>query len=1138
MSNIKSPITASLLKAALCMCSVFCVQNASAQVYYTGTQLSNPNHHDGQLSPVVGVHNIQILRANREHPSAENGFGWTYNHQPMMAYWKGKFYVHYLCDPKDEQVPPSHTLVQSSKDGYVWSVPEMLFPEYDVPEGFTKKGVEGAAHNLKAVMHQRMGWYVSSENRLYALGSYGVCLSKKDHNNDGNGIGRVIREIKEDGTMGKIYFIYYNHDFNEKNTDFPNYRKGDKHLRKAVEEIYANPRIRMQWVEEADRGDKLIPLDKPYKAYNDYTLPDGRLVALWKHALTSVSSDGGNTWSQPVERAKGFVNSNAKIWGQRLSDGTYATVYNPSEFRWPLAISLSADGLEYTTLNLITGEIPPMRYGGNYKSFGPQYVRGIQEGNGEPADGDMWLTYSMNKEDMWVARVPVPVRIDATAHADDDFTKCKTLADLTAWNIYSPIEAPVGLDGRWLTLSDKDKFDYCRVERKIPATGKLAVEFDLQASQNDHGWLQIEFLDKQGTACARLELTDGGELRSKGGARYGKCISYEPGKVYHIRAEIDVEKRMSTVYVDGKKTATRMLFAPVESVERVMFRTGVQRTYPTVDTPADWDGILPDAGEQDKLAVYRIADFKTSAMADDGSTAANGIPAVLDYNDYKGYVDYFNSMEDENIAQAIPNSEAWQWMRANCPAFECSQKSFEEMFWYRWWTLRKHIEKTPVGWAMTEFLVQRNYADKWKLISSGVGHHIHESRWIRNPEYLDQIINTWYKGNDGKPMAKLTAYSSWIPYSIWQRYLVDGRKDWAVSVLPSVKWEVEDWYHWNQFRDDMPFPVKKSGYGKIRTRNAKGINGLFWQSDVRDAMEETISGSRTQQFMRPSVNAYMYGNDIALANIAALAGDKALADEYNARAEALRKLILDNLWSVKDNFFETHTGDSLAGVREAIGYMPWYVKMPMDNGKYGMAWQQVIDEQGFNAPYGLTTAERRHPGFRTHGVGKCEWDGAIWPFASSQTLTGLINYLNDGQASSAEGMKDAFFAQMEKYVQAQHMRGKPYIGEYQDEVTGYWLKGDQERSRYYNHSTFNDLLITGICGLQPQADNSITVNPLIPEGKWTYFCLDNVRYHGHDITILYDKDGQRYHQGKGLMVFVDGVKKASADGIRKITCKL
>lgn len=1112
-----------IIKAALLANTfLFSVSPVAAQdrIHYTGTEMSNPNHHDGQLSPVVGVHNIQIMRANREYPAKENGFGWTYNHQPMMAYWNGKFYVHFLCDPKDEQVPPSHTLIQSSADGYTWSAPEMLFPEYDVPEGFTKEGVEGVAHNMKAVMHQRQGFYVSKDNRLYALGYYGICLSKKDHNNDGNGIGRVIREIKADGTMGNIYFIYYNHGFNEKNTDYPNYRKADKYLKRAVAEIYANPRIRMGWVEESDRNDPIIPLNKSYKAYCDYTLPDGRIASLWKHALTSISSDGGNTWEQPVERAKGFVNSNAKIWGQRLSDGTYATIYNPSEFRWPLAISLSADGLNYTTLNLVNGEVPPMRYGGNYKSFGPQYVRGIIEGNGTPEDGDLWLTYSMNKEDMWVSHIPVPVQINATAHANDNFEGMKSLSELSAWNIYSPLQAPVSLDGKWLKLSDRDKFDYCRIERKIPATKEMAVEFDVKAEQNDHGWLQIEFLDEDGTACSRIELTDLGEMRCKGGARYGIMGKYETGKTYHIRAELSVATRTATVYLDGKKAATRMFFAPVESIERVMFRTGTMRLYPTVDTPADWDGILPEAGEQDKLAEFSIANFKSEPLANDIQNTA----AVLQYNDYKHHVDFFNSMETEAImqdnkviVQDIPNAEAWQWMTKNVPLFECSQKSFEEMYWYRWWTLRKHLQKTPVGWSMTEFLVRRNYADKWKLISSGVGHHIHESRWIRNPEYLDQIINTWYHGNEGKPMAKFLKYSSWVPASMWERYLVDGRKEWIVSQLPDMQLDYNYWV------DTHRLP-----------------SGLIWQEDVKDAMEETISGGRRKQYARPSINSYVYGAAKAISNAAALKGDKALAEEFQLRADTLKNLIESILWNQNHQFFETHRGDSSANVREAIGFMPWYMKMPVDNSKYGVAWAQLNDEKGFNAPYGATTAERRHPEFRTHGVGKCEWDGAVWPFATSQTLTGYINYMNslaENDTTLAQHQK-IFFMHMEKYVQAQHMRGKPYIGEYHDEVTGYWLKGDQERSRYYNHSTFNDLMITGICGIQPQADNSLIVNPLIPEGQWTYFCLDNVRYHGHNITVIYDADGQRYHHGKGLIVLVDGVKKAQSEKLQKLIVKL
>ena len=1091
--------------------------NAIAQqtdgVRYTGTTLSDPNRHDGGLSPVVGVHLIQTMRSNREAPRADY-CDWTYNHQPMMAYWQGRFYQHYLSDPKDEQVPPSRTLLLTSDDGYTWSNPVILFPEYPVPEGFKKEGVEGEAHNIKAVMHQRQGFYVSKDNRLYALASYGICLNKKDHNNDGNGIGRVIRELRKDGTMGKIYFLYYNHDFNEKNTDFPYYKKGDKYLRRACEEILANPRLRMGWVEEADRDDPLIPLNKPYKAYCDYTLPDGRLVALWKHALTSLSADGGNTWREPVERAPGFVNSNAKIWGLRLTDGTYATLYNPSEFRWPLAISLSRDGLEYTTLNLVCGEVPPMRYGGNYKSFGPQYVRGIMEGNGVPKDSDLWVSYSVNKEDMWITHIPVPVRLEAHAHAADDFLQYHHLSELSQWNLYMPLMAPVTLDGQWLTLSDSDPFDYARAERKIPATSELTVSFDLQAAQNDHGLLQVEFLDEKGVACSRLEMTADGVLRAKGGARYGNLLKYEPGKTYHIEAQLSVINRTITVFIDGKKAGQRMFFAPVKAIERVMFRTGGERRFPTVDTPADWDGILDNAGATDSTAVYRIANF-TTASADDNVGAA-----FLKYEDYRHYVDYFNTMEPEGIAQAIPNSEAWTWMKENVPLFECPQQNFEQTYWFRWWTLRKHLRKTDDGkYAMTEFLVNRSYADKYNLIASGVGHHIHESRWLRNPQYLDEAMETWFFGNDGQPMKKLHNYSSWTAHSLWQRYLVDGRKDWTLKMLPSLKDEYEYWdttHRWNMS-------------GKPR---------LFWQADVQDAMEETISGGRKKQYARPSINSYMYGNARAIAKMASLADDQATAAIYNQRADTIKSLVETYLWNDRHQFFETLRQDSSANVREAIGFLPWYVGLPGDNPRYAAAWQQAADPQGFSAPYGQTTAERRHPLFRTHGVGKCEWDGAVWPFATSQTLTALANYIYQLPAEQAAGLDSLYFAELEKYVQSQSMRGKPYIGEYLDETTGYWLKGDQERSRYYNHSTFCDLVISGLVGLRPREDTIVEVCPLLPQGQWAWFCLDRVRYHGHDITILWDEDGSRYHVGRGLHIFVDGQQRAHSNTLGRITCEL
>jgi hypothetical protein len=1094
------------LFTAMALCSVALGAGAQERVHYTGTQLSNPTFHDGGLSPVVGVHNIQVLRANREHPSAENGNGWTYNHQPMMAYWNGRFYMHYLSDPSDEHIPPSHTCLMTSVDGYHWSSPVVLFPEYKVPDGYTKPGRTDKAENLLAIMHQRVGFYVSKSGKLIAMGNYGVALDKKDDPNDGNGIGRVVREIRKDGSFGDIYFIYYNHDFNEKNTDYPYFtRSKDKAFVKACQEILDNPRYRMQWVEEADRNDKLIPLNKSYKAYCDYTLPDGRLVALWKHALTSISSDGGNTWAEPVSRAQGFVNSNAKIWGQRLSDGTYATVYNPSEFRWPLALSLSADGLEYTTLNLIHGEISPMRYGGNYKSFGPQYVRGIQEGNGTPADGDLWVTYSMNKEDLWVSHVPVPVRTQAAAHASDDFSKAKELSDLRDWNIYSLQWAPVSLDGKWLVIADRDLHDYAKVERMIPATKELKIAFDIKADQNDHGTLQIEFLDHNGTACSRLELTSDGVMRMKGGARFGNMSKYEAGREYHVEIQLSVANRLAQMYIDGKKAGQRIFYAPVHSVERIAFRTGDPRQYPTVETPADWDGILDNAGEEEPLATYRIANFTTSSADADASSA------LLSYADFAHYADYFNGMEDENIAQAIPNSESSAWMEKNIPLFECPDRDFEEMYYYRWWTLRKHIKQTPVGYGMTEFLVDRSYADKYNLIACAIGHHIYESRWLRDQDYLDQIIRTWYRGNDGNAMEKMTKFSSWNADAVLGRFMVNGDKEFLADLLPELETEYKRWESTNRL-----------------------ASGLYWQGDVQDGMEESISGGRKKQYARPTINSYMYGNAKALSIAGHLTGNERMASLYSQKADTLKQLVQDLLWNSRQQFFETLRTDSSANVREAIGYIPWYFNLPDNSDKYAVAWEQLSDEKGFNAPYGLTTAERRHPEFRTRGVGKCEWDGAIWPFATAQTLTAMANYMNNYRRS--EAADSIYFSQMEKYVESQHHRGRPYIGEYLDEVTGYWLKGDQERSRYYNHSTFNDLIITGVVGLRPRLDGTVEVNPLLPAGKWDYFCLDGILYHGHSLTILWDKSGTRYNQGRGLRVLVDGREVGHSDTLTRLLC--
>lgn len=599
-----------------CLCGLSYHLPAQDTIRYTGKTLANVDYHHGQLSPAIGVHNIQTMRANRANPSNN----WTYNHAPMLAYWNNTFYLEYLSNPVGEHVPPGQSYLQTSKDGYTWTEPVVIFPPYKIPDGFVKEGGKDTAKNIDAVMHQRIGFYTSKSKRLFALGYYGIVLAKGDDPNDGNGIGRVIREIKADGSFGPIYFLRYNHSFNPKNTSFPFYITAkDKGLIAACEEFLAIPLLMMQTVEEADRNDPLLPLKKDFKAFNYYRLPNGDVVGLWKYALTSISKDQGKTWQYNPTRAPGFVNANAKIWGQKTGDGKYATVYNPSEFRWPLALSVSDDGLNYRNLLLVNGEITSMRYGGAYKSYGPQYVRGIQEMDGTPPHGNMWVSYSMNKEDMWVSKIPIPVKEKETQHINEEFTSMEHGEELNQWNLYSPLLCRVGIqkmnDGnKALSLQDSDPFDYAKAERVFPNSKALAMEFAVTPQQNGHGHLEIEVTDAKGSPCLRLMFDSTGNILTKQGYRNKTLTKYNVVETVTFRIELNTATRFYTVTINGKNPSNNLFFAPVESVERIVFRTGVTRRFPDADTPTDQMYDLPNADGKEKQAQFFIKFLKTSKI--------------------------------------------------------------------------------------------------------------------------------------------------------------------------------------------------------------------------------------------------------------------------------------------------------------------------------------------------------------------------------------------------------------------------------------------------------------------------------------------------------------------------------------------
>jgi predicted DNA-binding protein (UPF0251 family) len=77
-------------------------------------------------------------------------------------------------------------------------------------------------------------------------------------------------------------------------------------------------------------------------------------------------------------------------------------------------------------------------------------------------------------------------------------------------------------------------------------------------------------------------------------------------------------------------------------------------------------------------------------------------------------------------------------------------------------------------------------------------------------------------------------------------------------------------------------------------------------------------------------------------------------------------------------------------------------------------------------------------------------------------------------------------------------------------------KKDPERGRHYNHSSFIDLVMTGICGIRPALDGTLTVRPL--GTSLSGFEVSDVPYHGRLLDVEWDEK-------LGLKLVVDQKKE-------------
>jgi Mannosylglycerate hydrolase MGH1-like glycoside hydrolase domain/Glycosyl hydrolase family 65, C-terminal domain len=478
----------------------------------------------------------------------------------------------------------------------------------------------------------------------------------------------------------------------------------------------------------------------------------------------------------------------------------------------------------------------------------------------------------------------------------------------------------------------------------------------------------------------------------------------------------------------------------------------------------------------------------------------------------------------------------WDWYAARIPFFESPDSTIDATYYYRWELLTKHLTygSPETGYTFSEFIDRPSWSGRYGSISCPLGHQFAELRWLDDRDIIDDFARYWFE----TPGAQPRSYSNWYGSAMWGVYEVLGDTAFLRMVLPYMKRQYAGWMaeHWDS------------------------TQRMFRWDGLHDGMERNINSRQTEDIdegaegYRPTLNSYMYGDARAIARASALLGDRETAREFTARAVDLQQRVEQQLWDAKREFFfhqfahderggvsaltRTYESGKFAGDphgRELIGYVPWQFELPERGKGYERAWRFLMDSSYFFAPYGPTTTERHDPQFYISPT-CCWWSGNSWPYATTQTLSAMANLLDDYEQSVVTPRD--WMRLFEIYTRTQRQGGRPYVAEGANPDNGSWAGFDSYyHSEHYFHSGYVDLVVTGLVGLRPRADDSVEVRPLAPE-SWDYFALDGVRYHGYALSILWDRNGSRYGRGKGLVVIADGRTIASSPRLGRIVALL
>ncbi|HOX02170.1 MAG TPA: exo-alpha-sialidase [Candidatus Paceibacterota bacterium] len=323
------------------------VSNPTSLVMLAGDWMpQNPHQIDFDRLPRIPVQHAVVSDA-----TARKGV----NQHNYLIHYKGRFWAMWSDGPDIEDRVGQVVKYATSQDGLNWSPPEFLtpYPPHSGPDSpiYNTRSKEGFRY-ISRGFWMREDQLLALVSLDEAAGFFGPSLQL-----------RAFRWSPATRKWDDIGVVHTNAINNFPPQKLPTgelamTRRMHDYSRTGVQLLIGGVKALDQWtsIPVVAKGESSLRAEEPIW----WTLPDQNLIALFrdndgsKYLFRSFSTDNGRTWSKPVKT--NFPDATSKLYGMRLSNGSYALVSNSNpKRRDPLTLALSDDGMVFNRLFYLVG---------------------------------------------------------------------------------------------------------------------------------------------------------------------------------------------------------------------------------------------------------------------------------------------------------------------------------------------------------------------------------------------------------------------------------------------------------------------------------------------------------------------------------------------------------------------------------------------------------------------------------------------------------------------------------------------------------------------------------------------------------------------------------------------------------------